>query len=63
VLLLAAGPSLNGLLTHEAKLFEDALFSLVGCRCIARSILNDIEKGVKLGLEFRVALETFKKLR
>jgi len=55
-LLLARGPSLNGLLAHEAEFFEDALFDFIGFAGITSGILDDIQEGVKFGLEFRVAL-------
>jgi hypothetical protein len=55
-LLLALGPGLNSLLTHAAEFFEDELFGFIGFEGIARSVVNNVEKSVKLGLEFGVAL-------
>jgi len=47
---------LDGLLTHLSEFFKDALFGFIGFRGITSGVLNDIEKRLKLGLKFRVAL-------
>jgi hypothetical protein len=54
--MLAFSPGLNGLLAHAAEFFEDELFGFIGFEGIAGSVVNDVEKGIKLGLEFWVAL-------
>ena len=38
------------------------LFGFVGFRRIASSVLNDIEKRLKLGLKFRVALQALQEI-
>jgi hypothetical protein len=61
-LLLALGPGLNGLLAHKAEFLEDALFSLISFGGIAGSIFDNVEERLKLGLEFRVALQALKEI-
>jgi hypothetical protein len=61
-LLLAQRPSLEGLLSQVTNFLEEALFGLISFSGIASSILDDIKKSIKFSLEFRVALETSKKL-